>query len=77
MAIFGNNKTVQQKTEEALGLFTRAIDQLKDANAEAEVIKRNNQEEMDRLRAENDNLSNMTDANSKVIDNMEALIFPK
>ena len=67
-------QTPAEKTNDALGMFHKAIIQLKEANNEAEVIKEQNEEKIKALKAETSTLDTLTSSNGKVISNIEKLI---
>jgi predicted RNA-binding protein Jag len=67
-------KSIAEKTGDALGMFHKAVSQLKDINAEAEIIKQQNDEKINALVSETQELERITGNNGKVIKNIEKLI---
>lgn len=65
---------VQKQSKKALSLFRKAIEQLKEASSEAEIIKSNNEVEIQLLVTENKSLDTLVKDNTKVVENISSLI---
>jgi len=65
---------VVSKSQAALSTFRSAVEQLKDASADAFKIKEANANQIAKLEEENTLLDTVTQDNSKVIDNISSLI---
>jgi len=67
-------KTVAEKSADALGMFRTALENLRDINNEAEIIKQQNLEVIEAREAENRELEKVAAKNLKVVTNIEKLI---
>jgi len=67
-------KSIAEKTSDALGMFHKAVTSLKDINSEAGIIQEQNADRIDILEKENKELDKITTNNGKVISNIEKLI---
>lgn len=66
--------SIKTKAEGALGMFYKAITQLKDANEESATLEEDNDVQITILSLENDELSKNRIKNEAIIGNIEKLI---
>jgi len=67
-------KTIAEKSSEALGMFHKAVVSLKEINNEADILLDQNDAKIKQLQQENDEISKAALGNSKIISNIEKLI---
>lgn len=67
-------KTVAEKSADALGMFRTALESLRGINNEAEIIKQQNLEVIKAREIENKELEKVAAKNLKVVTNIEKLI---
>ena len=69
-------QSIAKKAQGALGLFTEALEELKETNREAVGLYDSNQEKIDLLEADNGALSNLISGNLTTISNIEDIFTP-
>lgn len=67
-------KSIAEKSADALGMFRTALNNLKDVNKEADIIVEQNEATIAELQKENNELSSVVNKNLKVVSNIEKLI---
>ena len=67
-------ETIAIKSKNALGMFTVAVAELEESNAQAIELAQQNQEVINKLTDDNNELHSLTETNNKIIEKITALI---